>query len=194
MSSLSWEYNRLTLVNLEDKPADFFKGLIQASSTAIVICDARQPDDPIAWVNPAFEAISGYTLAEVIGRNCRFLQGSDRDQPELAGLREALATGRSHTCTLRNYRKDGRQFWSRMHLFPVCDTAGAVTNFVAFLEDVSVAIQAQAGWRTRASASAPCWRAFPTAASRSTASGASPSSTARERPGCGAPPTNCWAR
>jgi len=144
MSSLPWEYNQLTLVNLEDKPADFFKGLIQASSTAIVICDAKQPDDPIAWVNPAFEAISGYTLAEVIGRNCRFLQGSDREQPGIACLREALAAGRSHTCTLRNYRKDGSLFWSRMHLFPVCDTAGAVTNFVAFLEDVSVAIQAQA--------------------------------------------------
>ncbi|WP_060566703.1 MULTISPECIES: GGDEF and EAL domain-containing protein [unclassified Massilia] len=144
MSTLSREFNQLTLVNLEDKPAAFFKGLIRASSTAIVISDALQDDNPIAWANPAFEAMTGYALAEVIGRNCRFLQNSDRGQPELAGMREAIAAGHPYTCTLRNYRKDGSQFWSRMHLFPVRDTGGAITNFAAFLEDVSVANQAQA--------------------------------------------------
>jgi diguanylate cyclase len=144
MSPLSWEYNQLTLVNLEDKPAAFFKGLIRASSTAIIITDALRDDNPIVWVNPAFEAVSGYTLAEVTGRNCRFLQNGDRDQPELAALRDAVAAGRSHTCTLRNYRKDGSLFWSRMHVFPVPDAEGTVVNFVAFLEDVSAAVKAQA--------------------------------------------------
>jgi diguanylate cyclase (GGDEF)-like protein/PAS domain S-box-containing protein len=143
MSTLSWEYNQLTLVNLEDKPASFFKGLIRASSTAIIITDPLQDDNPIAWVNPAFEKVSGYELAEVVGRNARFLQNGDRDQPELAGLREAVAAGRSHTCTLRNYRKDGALFWSCMHVFPVGDARGAIVNFVAFLEDVSQTIQAQ---------------------------------------------------
>jgi diguanylate cyclase (GGDEF)-like protein/PAS domain S-box-containing protein len=143
MSTLSWEFNQLTLVNLEDKPAAFFKGLIRASSTAIVITDAQQDDNPVAWVNPAFEAVSGYALDEVIGRNCRFLQNGDRSQPELAALREAIAAGRSHTCTLRNYRKDGSLFWCCMHVFPVRD-GGTVTNFAAFLEDVSAATQAQA--------------------------------------------------
>jgi diguanylate cyclase (GGDEF)-like protein/PAS domain S-box-containing protein len=144
MSTLSWEYNQLPLVNLEDKPAAFFKGLIRASSAAIIITDPLQDDNPIAWVNPAFEAVSGYALAEVVGRNARFLQNGDRSQPELAELREAVAAGRSHTCTLRNYHKDGGLFWSRMHVFPVRDGAGAVVNFAAFLEDVSAATRAQA--------------------------------------------------
>jgi diguanylate cyclase (GGDEF)-like protein/PAS domain S-box-containing protein len=142
MSTLSWEYDQLTLVNLEDKPAAFFKGLIRASSTAIIITDPRQEDNPIVWVNPAFEAVSGYELTEVLGRNARFLQNGDRSQPEIDELREAVAAGRSHTCTLRNYRKDGGLFWSRMHIFPVRE-GDAIVNFAAFLEDVSAAIHAQ---------------------------------------------------
>jgi diguanylate cyclase (GGDEF)-like protein/PAS domain S-box-containing protein len=144
MSPLSWEYKQLKLVNLEDKPAAFFKGLICASSTAIIITDPLQDDNPVAWVNPAFEAISGYGMAEVLGRNCRFLQNGDRGQPALAGLRDAIAAGRSHTCTLRNYRKDGSLFWSCMHVFPVKGGDGAIVNFAAFLEDVSAAIHARA--------------------------------------------------
>jgi diguanylate cyclase (GGDEF)-like protein/PAS domain S-box-containing protein len=143
MSAPTWEYKQLTLVNLEDKPAAFFKGLIKASSTAIIITDALADDNPIAWVNPAFEAVSGYGLAEATGRNARFLQNGDRSQAAIDGLREAIAAGRNHTCVLRNYRKDGSRFWSRMHVFPVRDARGAIVNFAAFLEDVSAAIEAQ---------------------------------------------------
>jgi diguanylate cyclase (GGDEF)-like protein/PAS domain S-box-containing protein len=138
------EYTQQTLVNLEDKPAAFFKGLIRASNSAIIITDALKEDNPIVWVNPAFEAVTGYTLAEVVGRNARFLQNGDRDQPELACVREAVDGASNHTCTLRNYRKDGSLFWSRMHVFPVKDDAGAVINFAAFLEDISDAMRAQA--------------------------------------------------
>jgi diguanylate cyclase (GGDEF)-like protein/PAS domain S-box-containing protein len=143
MSPLSWEYNQLPLVNLEDKPAAFFKGLIRASSTAIIITDPLQDDNPIVWVNPAFEKVSGYELADVLGRNARFLQNDDRGQPELHELRAAVDAGASHTCTLRNYRKDGTLFWSCMHVFPVRDDRGAIVNFVAFLEDISATIRAQ---------------------------------------------------
>jgi len=143
MSPFSWEYNQLTLVNLEDKPAAFFKGLIRASTTSIIITDPRQGDNPIVWVNPAFEAVSGYALDEVVGRNARFLQNGDRGQEAIACLREAIAAGRPHTCTLRNYRKDGSPFWSRMHIFPVREGDGAIVNFAAFLEDVSAAVDAQ---------------------------------------------------
>jgi diguanylate cyclase (GGDEF)-like protein/PAS domain S-box-containing protein len=144
MSTLSWENQQLTLNNLEDKPPAFFKELIKTSSTAIIITDALRDDNPIAWVNPAFEAVSGYALAEVIGRNARFLQNGDRGQPEIACLREAVAAGLNHTCTLRNYRKDGGMFWSRMNVFPVRDAAGAIVNFAAFLDDASAAVEAQA--------------------------------------------------
>jgi PAS domain S-box-containing protein len=95
-------------------------------------------------VNPAFEAVSGYALAEVIGRNCPF-PAERRPRPAgIACLREAVAAGLNHTCTLRNYRKDGRLFWSRMHVYSRCATAGAIVNFAAFLEDVSAAVEAQA--------------------------------------------------
>jgi diguanylate cyclase (GGDEF)-like protein/PAS domain S-box-containing protein len=144
MSTHPWDYTQLTLVNLEDKPAAFFKGLVQASATSIIITDAQQYDNPIVWANPAFETVSGYALAEVVGRNPRFLQNSDRGQPEIAALREAVAAGRHHSCTLRNYRKDGSLFWSRMHVFPVRDQAGTLINFAAFLEDASAEMQAQA--------------------------------------------------
>jgi diguanylate cyclase (GGDEF)-like protein/PAS domain S-box-containing protein len=144
MSTLSFDYKQLTLAGLENKPAGFFKGLIRASSTAIIITDPLQPDNPIVWVNPAFEAVSGYSLAEVLGRNARLLQNGDRGQPEIGELREAVAAGRSHTCTLRNYHKDGSLFWSRMHVFPVRDGGDAIVNFAAFLEDISAAVHAQA--------------------------------------------------
>jgi diguanylate cyclase (GGDEF)-like protein/PAS domain S-box-containing protein len=144
MSTFSWEYNQLTLLNLEDKPAAFFRGLIRASSSPVIITDAAQEDNPIVWVNPAFEIVSGYTLTEVIGRNARFLQNGDRAQPEIGCVRQAIATGCAHTCTLRNYRKNGSLFWSRMHVFPVRDGNGSVTNFAAFLEDISDAVRAQA--------------------------------------------------
>src|SRR5829696_7223910 len=63
---------------------------VAASANGIVITDPKQPDNPIVYVNPAFEKISGYAAEDVLGRNCRFLQGDERDQPALDGLRAAL--------------------------------------------------------------------------------------------------------
>src|ERR687898_3554580 len=77
---------------------------VAASSNGIVITDPRVPDNPIVYVNPAFEEISGYTADEVMGRNCRFLQADDREQPALDELREALTEARECRVVLRNYR------------------------------------------------------------------------------------------
>ena len=142
MSSPSLETSQLTLVNLEDKPAAFFKRLINASSSAIVICDPKQDDDPIVYANPAFETMTGYRLDEILGRNCRFLQNGDRDQPELDRLRDCLDQHTSYVGTLRNYRKDGSMFWCRMHIFPMPDD-GRITNHAAFLEDITGVVEAQ---------------------------------------------------
>jgi diguanylate cyclase (GGDEF)-like protein/PAS domain S-box-containing protein len=142
MSSAPWNASQLTLVNLENKPASFFKRLINASCSAIIICDATKEEHPIIYVNPAFETITGYSLAEVLGRNCRFLQRDDRDQPALAELRACLAQNRSFTGTLRNYRKDGSLFWSHMHIFPMQD-GDVVTNYAAFLEDATAMVEAE---------------------------------------------------
>ena len=95
------------------------------------------PDNPLVYVNPAFEEISGYTADEVLGHNCRFLQADDRDQPALDELREALAEGRECRVVLRNYRKDGTPFWNELYVSPIYDEEGRLTNFVGVQNDVS---------------------------------------------------------
>src|SRR3712207_9210307 len=94
---------------------------VTASSNGIIITDPPVPDNPIVYVNPAFEEISGYTADEVLGHNCRFLQADDRDQPALDELREALAEGRECRVVLRNYRKDGTPFWNELYVSPIHD-------------------------------------------------------------------------
>src|SRR5215213_1571985 len=110
---------------------------VAASSNGIVITDSRAPDDPIVYVNPAFERISGYTVAEVVGHNCRFLQGDDRDQPALDDLRTALGEEREFRVVLRNYRKDGTPFWNELYISPVHDEQGRLTNFVGVQNDIT---------------------------------------------------------
>ena len=110
---------------------------VAASSNGIVITDPRSPDDPIVYVNPAFERISGYPMDEVLGHNCRFLQGEDRDQPALDELRSALSEGRESRVVLKNYRKDGTPFWNELHVSPVHDEEGTLTNFVGVQNDIT---------------------------------------------------------
>ncbi len=110
---------------------------VAASSNGIVITDPKLTDNPIVYVNPAFERISGYAAEEVIGRNCRFLQGEERDQPVLDELRVALAEERECRVVLRNYRKDGVPFWNELYVSPVHDEAGRLTNFVGVQNDIT---------------------------------------------------------
>ena len=110
---------------------------VAASSNGIVITDPNLPDNPIVYVNPAFERISGYGVDEVLGRNCRFLQGEDRDQPVLEELRTALTEERECKVVLRNYRKDGERFWNELYISPVHDEAGRLTNFVGVQNDIT---------------------------------------------------------
>ena len=110
---------------------------VAASSNGIVITDPNAPDDPIVYVNPAFERISGYAAEEVGGRNCRFLQGEDHDQPALDELREALREERECRVVLKNYRKDGTPFWNELYVSPVQDEEGKLTNFVGIQNDIT---------------------------------------------------------
>ena len=110
---------------------------VAASSNGIVITDPRMPDDPIVYVNPAFERISGYLVDEVLGHNCRFLQGEDRDQPALEELRSALSEERESRVVLKNYRKDGTPFWNELYVSPVHDEEGRLTNFVGVQNDIT---------------------------------------------------------
>ncbi len=110
---------------------------IAASSNGIVIADAREPDMPIIYINPAFERMTGYEAQEVIGRNCRFLQGEDKDQPALDELREALREGKCCTVILSNYRKDGTLFWNNLSISPIYDGSGNLTHFVGIQTDIT---------------------------------------------------------
>jgi PAS domain S-box-containing protein len=116
---------------------------VTASTNSIVITDPNQPDDPLVYVNPAFERTTGYTAEEVLGRNCRFLQGEDRDQPALGELSAAVHKGQHCTVVLRNYRKDGALFWNELSIYPVCDEERRVTNFVGVQNDITERIRTE---------------------------------------------------
>ena len=116
---------------------------VTASTNSIVITDPNQFDDPLVYVNPAFERTTGYPAEEALGRNCRFLQGEDHDQPALEELRTAIYEERHCTVVLRNYRKDGTLFWNELSVYPVRDEKGHMTNFVGVQNDVTERIRAE---------------------------------------------------
>src|SRR5215210_1177536 len=110
---------------------------LAASHAAIVITDSNEPGNPIVYANPAFERITGYSIEEAIGKNCRFLQGEDRDQSVLEELRAAIGEGRDCQVILRNYKKDGTLFWNELSISLMHDEEGNISNFVGMLDDVT---------------------------------------------------------
>ncbi len=123
----------------ESHELDFnlLKLAIDASVAGITITDYRQPDHPIVYCNKAFEKISGYQRSEIIGRNCRFLQGDDREQQARHILKEAIKNGQTATVELRNYRKNGDLFWNELYLSPIKDANGNVTYFMGVQNDIT---------------------------------------------------------
>ncbi len=106
-------------------------------SEGVLVADMRAPDGALVYVNRAFEEITGYPANEAVGRNCRYLQGSDRSQPEIAAIRAAIESRQSAAVTLRNYRKNGQLFWNELSLAPVLDTTGGCTHYVGIIRDVT---------------------------------------------------------
>nr|WP_299907491.1 EAL domain-containing protein [Sphingomonas bacterium] len=106
----------------------------------VLIADLRARGHPIVSVNAAFETITGYSAREAVGKNCRYLQGSDRLQPEIDEMRAALADARACSVTLRNYRRDGTMFRNALRLMPLRDEAGDVTHFLGLMRDVTHAV------------------------------------------------------
>lgn len=116
---------------------------VLATKVAFTITDPRQPDNPLVWVNPAFCETTGYTFDEVIGRNCRFLQGPDTETAVVDDIRTAIVEGLPATTTLLNYRRDGTAFWNELSISPVRDEHGEVTHFVGVQADVTARVTAQ---------------------------------------------------
>ena len=105
---------------------------VAASSEGIVVTDPNRPDAPIVYVNPAFVEITGYPAAEALGRNCRFLQGGDRDQPQLETLRSALGEGRECSVVIKNYKNDGTMFCNELSVSPVYDDGGTSSTLSGY--------------------------------------------------------------
>jgi diguanylate cyclase (GGDEF)-like protein/PAS domain S-box-containing protein len=113
----------------------FYRRLVETSPEGVVLVDAQNPERPVIYANPGFEALTGYTSAELLGRNLRLLQGEDRDQDGRHRLREALGKGEACRVLLRNYRKDGTVFWNEMTILPLLDAEGRVTHFAGHHRD-----------------------------------------------------------
>lgn len=119
------------------------------ASIGIVITDPARPDNPIQYVNDGFERQTGYDESEVVGRNCRLLQGAETDPETVAEMRAAIDEERPVSVEVVNYRKDGTRFWNQVEITPVRDDTGAVTHFIGFQRDVTERKEAEADLRER---------------------------------------------
>lgn len=108
-----------------------WKMLVEALPDGAVLTDARRPDHPVVYANPAFEQITGYALAELVGRSLRVLHRDAADQPGLRRLRDALEGGLESRAVVQNFRKNGEPFWMDVHVVPVRDADGALTHWVS---------------------------------------------------------------
>jgi PAS domain S-box-containing protein len=138
---------QLDPLNETDDPEAYLQALreraVIATDITFTITDPRQPDDPLVWVNPSFTRITGYEADEVVGRNCRFLQGPATDPAAVSEIRTALQERRTVTTTLLNYRKDGTAFWNQLSVSPVFDGAGALVSFVGVQTDVTERVRVE---------------------------------------------------
>jgi two-component system, cell cycle response regulator len=116
---------------------EFLRGVLDASPEGIVVCEARPEHQPVVYVNTAFERMTGYSADELIGHDLRQLQSWDRDQEGRNQLRVAIGQGETCRVLLRNYRKDGSQFWNEILVQPLRGSDNSVTHFVGFHRDVS---------------------------------------------------------
>ncbi|RAL46120.1 hypothetical protein DM860_006274 [Cuscuta australis] len=110
---------------------------LSAFQQTFVVSDATKPDYPIMYASAGFFKMTGYTSKEVIGRNCRFMQGSGTDPGDVAKIRETLESGSSYCGRLLNYKKDGTPFWNLLTIAPIKDETGKVLKFIGMQVEVS---------------------------------------------------------
>jgi two-component system cell cycle response regulator len=112
-----------------------YRRLVESSPEGVALVDAQGNDHPVIYVNPAFEALTGYAAADLLGRNLRLLQADDREQDGRHRLRDALSRGETCRVLLRNYRKDGSLFWNEMTVMPLRHADGCVTHYAGHHRD-----------------------------------------------------------
>ncbi len=114
---------------------------IEHLSTAVLMTDPRQPDNPVIYVNSAFSEITGYKAEEALGRNCRFLQCPESDPKMVQAMREAIQQQREFTGNILNCRKDGTPFWNEIVISPIFDATGHLINYAGLATDVTKSVQ-----------------------------------------------------
>jgi PAS domain S-box-containing protein len=110
---------------------------MDAAAVPMTIADATKADNPIIYANDAFEQVTGYTQHDILGNNCRMLQGAKTDPERVSTLREAVTEKRPTTVQLLNYRRDGTPFWNRVTITPITDDTGTVVRYLGFQQDVT---------------------------------------------------------
>ena len=116
---------------------------IDEAPVGVTIVDADRPDEPMIYINDAFERLTGYAKERAVGLNCRFLQGRESDPEAVDELRAAVEAGESASVELRNYRQDGTPFWNRVDIAPVRNVDGEVSHFVGFQMDITERVEAE---------------------------------------------------
>jgi PAS domain S-box-containing protein len=124
---------------------DPFVSAVRATRMPMIITNPRLPDNPVVFANDAFCRLSGYPREEIVGRNCRFLQGPESDPEVTAKIRAAIANVEPIEIDIRNHRKNGELFWNRLLLAPVRDAAGNLAYFFASQVDVTLERERLAG-------------------------------------------------
>jgi len=118
-------------------PSDLMRRALSTTTEGITISDCSLPDDPLIYVNEGFEKLTGYTAQEVLGKNCRFLQGTGADRTAAEEIRAAITDQRPCLVELLNHRKDGTPFWNRLSITPIRNLAGNVTHFIGVQSDIT---------------------------------------------------------
>nr|WP_281419627.1 histidine kinase famiy protein [Falsiroseomonas tokyonensis] len=116
---------------------DVFFAAIEMTRMPMIVTDPNQPDNPVVFANPAFQRMTGYTAEDVLGRNCRFLQGKDTDPLQVAQIRQAVAARTDLAIELLNYRKDGTPFWNALFVSPVFGSDGSLLYYFGSQLDVT---------------------------------------------------------
>ncbi|TPL87553.1 PAS domain-containing protein [Mesorhizobium sp. B2-3-14] len=124
-------------LHVEHGKGDPFAAAIRATRMSMIITDPRRQDNPIVFANDAFLRLTGYERDEVLGRNCRFLQGPESDKEAIAQIRAAIADETDISVDILNYRKDGSTFWNALYISPVSNDKGEMQFFFASQLDVS---------------------------------------------------------
>lgn len=111
--------------------------ILDSCLNGVTLADPDLEDMPLVYANKAFEDITGYTQEETIGKNCRFLQGSDHDQAEVEKLRAAIKNKQPVEVTLRNYKKNGELFYNHLKMMPLFDSKGNLLYFLGVQHDAT---------------------------------------------------------